>query len=422
MTVISLERYVAIIHPMFNRRLTRMWVRKMTSAVVWLVAVICGIPLAIVYDVVMIDDFGPDGQLVPTPFCIRVVQIDMAAYTTINFVLWYAVPLAIMTFVYSRIAHVLWRTTVIINGGGGRGAGGAGIGAGTGSLMATQSTGSMARLHFRANHTVRGATMSAAALKTAAAAATSKAHAVKLAGRQNGHKNMSLHVTCENAAVAQLPLQIENDYKPRRTSDGVGCGGGGTTTASSPLARNCVGPASPSDPLQATTAVVRSCSQLNTRQQLYRVTLDSSGAMKKIDQDMAQVWCNSCGRELLNDSSSGQNSAAAINSSRSRSSRFGTEISRRRSSDTSTCSITTRQRTCSLPLLCCAPSSKRRRSGSQRDVTAGEAHPSFTNWLLACGNVNCSRSANGSDVTTCSATTSTSNADNQGVGMQPALL
>lgn len=415
MTVISLERYVAIIHPMFNRRLTRMWVRKMTSAIVWLVAVICGVPLAIVYDVVMIDDFGPDGQLAPTPYCIRVVQFDMAAYTTINFVLWYAVPLAIMTFVYCRIAHVLWRTTVIINGGGRGGA----PSSGTGSLMATQSTGSMSRLHFRANHTVRGVTMSTATLKTAAAAATTKVHA----GRQNGHRNTSQHASCENATVAQLPLQIENDYKPRRASDGVGCGEGGTTTASSPLARNCAASAALSHPLQATAAVARSCSQLNTRQQLYRVTLDSSGPMKKIDQDMEQVWCNSCGRELQNDSSSGQNSAAAINSSRSRSSRIGTEMSRRRSSDASTCSITTRQRTCSLPLLCCAPSSKRRRSGkSQSDITAGEAPPSFTNWLLACGNINCSRSANGSDITTCSATTSTSNADNHRVGIQTALL
>jgi len=109
LTVISLERYVAIIYPMHSRRLHSMLLLRATVIGVWTVAGVSGLPYVYIYDTVDIVDL--DGS--PLQFCIlfHSSSFNVGAYTCATFVLWYVVPLAMMAFVYSRISVVLWRSS-----------------------------------------------------------------------------------------------------------------------------------------------------------------------------------------------------------------------------------------------------------------------------------------------------------------------
>ena len=50
LTVISIERYVAIIYPMHSRRLQTMFLLRATVVGVWTVAAASGIPYLLIYD------------------------------------------------------------------------------------------------------------------------------------------------------------------------------------------------------------------------------------------------------------------------------------------------------------------------------------------------------------------------------------
>jgi len=107
LTVISIERFVAIIYPMHSRRLHSMSLLRATIIGVWTVAAASGLPFIYVYDTL---DILSDGSL---PFCMR-VQVhwfNIRAYTCATFILWYALPLTLMALVYARISVVLWHSS-----------------------------------------------------------------------------------------------------------------------------------------------------------------------------------------------------------------------------------------------------------------------------------------------------------------------
>lgn len=106
LTVISVERYVAIVHPMRSRQFQTMCLLRTTIVVVWIVSACSGIPNLVVYDTVELGT--SDGATVE--FCILSVPLNVRVYAVAIFVLWYLVPLMLMTFVYSRISVVLWRS------------------------------------------------------------------------------------------------------------------------------------------------------------------------------------------------------------------------------------------------------------------------------------------------------------------------
>jgi len=107
LTVISLERFVAIIYPMHSRRLHSMLLLRVTIIGVWTVAAASGLPYVFIYDTVDITD--TDGS--PLQFCLIFHPFNERAYASATFVLWYVSPLAMMAFVYSRISVVLWRSS-----------------------------------------------------------------------------------------------------------------------------------------------------------------------------------------------------------------------------------------------------------------------------------------------------------------------
>jgi len=106
LTVISLERFVAIIYPMHSRRLHSMSLLRATIIGVWVVAAASGLPYVFIYDTLDILSGDADGSTLQ--FCLMVHRFNERAFTSATFVLWYALPLTMMAFVYARISVVLW--------------------------------------------------------------------------------------------------------------------------------------------------------------------------------------------------------------------------------------------------------------------------------------------------------------------------
>lgn len=109
LTVISLERFVAIIYPMHSRRLHSMSLLRATIICVWVVAAASGLPYMFVYDTLDIPSSEADGSTLQ--FCMMVHSFNVRAYTCITFILWYALPLSMMTLIYTRISVALWRSS-----------------------------------------------------------------------------------------------------------------------------------------------------------------------------------------------------------------------------------------------------------------------------------------------------------------------
>ena len=105
LTVISIERYFAIIYPIRSKQLTTMCLLKVTVVVVWLISAASGVPYLIIYN--NVDIPIATGTV---SYCISTYTINVALVTT-NFVLWYVLPLVLMTIMYTRISIVLWESS-----------------------------------------------------------------------------------------------------------------------------------------------------------------------------------------------------------------------------------------------------------------------------------------------------------------------
>lgn len=106
LTIISLERYLVISHPLQTRRYTqRRLLRASIVSCVWAASALYAAPLLFVYDTVLGD---PDEL-----FCLRSHSILNVTtfYVMVDFVLLYALPLLLMSAVYAKIAIVLWRSS-----------------------------------------------------------------------------------------------------------------------------------------------------------------------------------------------------------------------------------------------------------------------------------------------------------------------
>lgn len=113
LTVISLERYLAINHPMLNRRhfsRTR-FMRVAVISTVWLTCIIYSLPFLLNYDVVTNLD-GNDDDPDADAYCMYLKpSVIYTVYIVVDFLLLYVAPMSLMTFVYAKISIVLWRTS-----------------------------------------------------------------------------------------------------------------------------------------------------------------------------------------------------------------------------------------------------------------------------------------------------------------------
>ena len=124
LTIISLERYLAINHPMLNKRFAR--TRKVRGAVataVWLVSVFYSLPHLVAYDTAYVQrpamtDFDDVTDQTTTGaiatdsyvFCFNTLPTVTNVYIYVNFAALYVIPLMLLIFVYTRISIVLWRS------------------------------------------------------------------------------------------------------------------------------------------------------------------------------------------------------------------------------------------------------------------------------------------------------------------------
>ena len=107
LTVISMERYFAIIHPMLNKRIRRMCLLRVLVIIIWLCAALYGIPNLVAYDVqkVYSENFTMN-------FCVTTGgwRMDMEVYSIINFMMLYVLPLLLIIIMYIRISKALWKS------------------------------------------------------------------------------------------------------------------------------------------------------------------------------------------------------------------------------------------------------------------------------------------------------------------------
>ncbi|XP_041357424.1 trissin receptor-like [Gigantopelta aegis] len=107
LVVIAVERYVAIMQPLRTRQLFTTLRLQVAQVCIWVLASGYNVPVFYIFDT----------SDIPTPegvksYCYPTVSTEtMRIFVTTNFVVWYLVPLAVLMYVYSRIAVTLWSST-----------------------------------------------------------------------------------------------------------------------------------------------------------------------------------------------------------------------------------------------------------------------------------------------------------------------
>ena len=115
LTLISVERYFAIIHPILSKRLTGMGLMRAAVVVVWLIAVAYSSPSLFAQHFTITESRSVPNAThvtnVTEHFCISNSAMNEKVFTVVNFVLMYLVPLGLMTVMYTRISVLLWKTS-----------------------------------------------------------------------------------------------------------------------------------------------------------------------------------------------------------------------------------------------------------------------------------------------------------------------
>ncbi len=112
LTAISIERYFAIIHPIRSKQLTSLCLLRATIIVIWILSAFAGLPFLVFYSTTPPIVKGD----IVMYFCIPVHEFSQKAYVTSNAVMWYVIPLVLMSAIYSRIAVVLWQSSQGMDG------------------------------------------------------------------------------------------------------------------------------------------------------------------------------------------------------------------------------------------------------------------------------------------------------------------
>jgi hypothetical protein len=105
LTIISVERFIAIIYPLKSKQLATMCILRLSVILVWVIAGGAGIPFLVFSHTVDI----PPTEPVMT-FCL-VNDVNQKVYATTSFLFGYVIPLVLMTVMYACISTVLWKSS-----------------------------------------------------------------------------------------------------------------------------------------------------------------------------------------------------------------------------------------------------------------------------------------------------------------------
>ena len=100
LTAIAAERYIAIKYPLRARRCLTSRRITMSQIIIWFVAAVYSIPYLIIFDTFSVSDF--DGTKLEYCFY-KYELLDMKVFATVNFIVWYSLPLILMSIMYSNI-------------------------------------------------------------------------------------------------------------------------------------------------------------------------------------------------------------------------------------------------------------------------------------------------------------------------------
>ncbi|XP_061169738.1 allatostatin-A receptor-like [Saccostrea echinata] len=107
LTVMSIERYVAIVYPLRARSLCTVRHAKFVIGAVWILSFIYTVP------VIFIQDLHEVGRRVKAYWCMK--KFSQPEYSLLfeiyMFLILFIVPMTIMVFTYSRISYEIWNVT-----------------------------------------------------------------------------------------------------------------------------------------------------------------------------------------------------------------------------------------------------------------------------------------------------------------------
>ena len=103
LSVISVERYIAILYPLKAKQLFTFKRLRVTQVLIWLILAAYNSPQLIVHDTFTLGE---------KTFCyMRSDNINTNAYVLANLIVWYILPLFVLSFMYCKIAATLWQSS-----------------------------------------------------------------------------------------------------------------------------------------------------------------------------------------------------------------------------------------------------------------------------------------------------------------------
>nr|XP_006815653.1 PREDICTED: pyroglutamylated RFamide peptide receptor-like [Saccoglossus kowalevskii] len=108
LTVISVERFIAITLPMHSRRILTLTRMRVVIVFVWILGLGYNAPLLFIYSASPLPMFGNNTLCVVDMYSRPSLLMFTSVGANLNTVLWYLLPLTIMLILYSIIARRLW--------------------------------------------------------------------------------------------------------------------------------------------------------------------------------------------------------------------------------------------------------------------------------------------------------------------------
>lgn len=106
LTIISVERYIAIMYPLRAKQLFTFHRLKVAQVIMWLLLAAYNCPQLIIFDIVPVWSSSTNTTV---EFCYLTAGMTfMRIYNTSNFIVFYVVPFILMSIMYSKIATALW--------------------------------------------------------------------------------------------------------------------------------------------------------------------------------------------------------------------------------------------------------------------------------------------------------------------------